>query len=115
MSFLISTAYAATNAVNGTAGVSQQNPMFGTISMILLFGVFIWFFMWRPQTKRAKQHRDLITSLKSGDEVITNGGIAGKLSKIEESFVVIQIAANAEVRFQKAAISGILPKGTLKF
>ena len=114
MSFLIPTAYAATNAASGVAGVPHQNPMFGTVSMILLFGVFIWFFMWRTQTKRAKQHRDLVMSLKAGDEVVTNGGMAGKLSAIEESFVVIKIAENAEVRFQKAAISSVLPKGTLK-
>ncbi len=111
MSLLISNAYAATSG----AAVPHQNPMFSTISMILIFGVFIWFFMWRPQTKRAKQQRDLISSLATGDEVVTSGGIVGKISKIEDNFVVIKLSENAEVQFQKAAISGVLPKGTLKF
>lgn len=111
MSFLISTAYAATTG----AVAQQQNPVFGTISMLVIFGVFIWLFMWRPQTKRAKEQRALINSLQAGDEVITNGGIAGKLTKVEDLFLVLKIAENAEVRIQKAAILSVLPKGTLKF
>lgn len=111
MSFLISTAYAAPAAA---AAGQQQNPIMGTLVMLAIFAVFIWLFMWRPQTKRAKEQRNLISSLKVGDEVISNGGIAGKISKVEEHFLLLKVAENTEIRMQKIAVMTILPKGTLK-
>lgn len=110
MSFLIASAYAATNG----AAAQPQNPVMGTITMLAIFAIFIWLFMWRPQSKRAKEQRQLISSLKAGDEIITNGGIAGKITKLEEAFVKLKIAENTEIQIQKVAIMTVLPKGSLK-
>ncbi len=66
------------------------------------------------KSKRAKEHRELIEGLGKGDEVMTNGGLAGKIVKVEEQFVLVEVAAGVELRFQKAAVSAALPKGTLK-
>ena len=110
---LIPTAYAATATATSVSG-APHNPVMSTITMLLIFGLFIWFFMWRPQTKRAKQHRELMSSLQSGDEVVTNGGIYGKLSLIEETFVNLKIADNTEIRLLKSSIANVIPKGTLK-
>jgi preprotein translocase subunit YajC len=86
-------------------------------SLVLMFGVFFMFFyfvMWRPQSKRAKEHRELIGSLTKGDEVITSGGVLGKISKITEQYVALAIHNSTEIVVQKSAIVGALPKGTLK-
>jgi len=70
--------------------------------------------MWRPQSKRAKEHKNLVSGLSKGDEVITNGGIAGKISKVSDDFIRVEIAEGVEIKIQKVAISTALPKGTLK-
>lgn len=99
-------------AAAGTA--SQANPMGSSLIMILIFGVFIYFLLWRPQSKRQKQHRDLLANLKKDDEVLTTGGIAGKIAKMEDIFIHLQIAENVTVKIQKNAIAAVLPNGTLK-
>ena len=89
----------------------------GPFSMILMFAVFFLFFyfvMWRPQSKRAKEQRDLLNSLAKGDEVVTSSGILGKILKITDQYVTLTIHNNAEMLIQKSAIVGALPKGTLK-
>jgi preprotein translocase subunit YajC len=70
--------------------------------------------MWRPQSKRAKEHKNLVSSLSKGDEVITNGGIAGKISKVSEDFIAMEVSEGVELKVQKVAIAASLPKGTLK-
>ncbi|MNF14226.1 preprotein translocase subunit YajC [compost metagenome] len=70
--------------------------------------------IWRPQAKRAKEHKSLLGSLQKGDEVVTSGGIAGKVTKVTDDFVVIEVSDSVELKFQKAAIAATLPKGTLK-
>ena len=80
---------------------------------ILLIGV-MYFLMIRPQTKRAKEHRAMLEKLGNGDEVITNGGIAGVVRDIGDSFITVEIADNIRIRVQKGAIANVLPKGTLK-
>jgi preprotein translocase subunit YajC len=80
---------------------------------IILIGV-MYFMMIRPQMKRAKEHRGMLEKLAKGDEVLTNGGIAGTVSDIGDSFVTVEIAPNVQVRLQKGAIANVLPKGTLK-
>ena len=70
--------------------------------------------MWRPQSKRAKEHKNLVEALNKGDEVVTNGGIAGKINKVSEEFVLVEIAQGVEMKIQKQAIAAALPKGTLK-
>ena len=77
---------------------------------ILLF----YFLLWRPQSKRAKEHRQLISGLDKGDEVVTSGGIAGRIVRVKDDFVVIQIAEGVEIKVQKVAVAAALPKGTLK-
>jgi preprotein translocase subunit YajC len=78
-----------------------------------MFG-FMYFTMIRPQMKRQKEHRDLVASLSKGDEVVTNGGIAGRIDEVGENFVSVEIAPNVKIKVQKSAIQQVLPKGTLK-
>lgn len=84
---------------------------------LIMLGVFVLIFyllLWRPQSKRAKEHRDLVAGLAKGDEVITNGGIAGRITGVSEDFITVEIADNVEVKVQKSAVAATLPKGTLK-
>lgn len=76
--------------------------------------VIFYFFLIRPQSKRAKEHRELVSALAKGDEVVTTGGILGKVNKVTDDYVVIEIATNMEIKVQKHAISATLPKGTIK-
>ena len=86
--------------------------------MSLLFPIVLiavmYFLMIRPQMKRAKEHRAMLDKLSRGDEVITNGGIAGTVTDISDSFITVEVADNVRVRVQKTAIGNVLPKGTLK-
>jgi preprotein translocase subunit YajC len=95
--------------------VQPEGP--SALMQLIFFGGFIlifYFLMWRPQSKRAKEHRNLVSALSKGDEVITNGGIAGKITKVSEDFVALEIAEGVELKVQKVAIASALPKGTLK-
>ncbi|KZZ73696.1 preprotein translocase subunit YajC, partial [Oleiphilus sp. HI0130] len=81
------------------------------------FGGFIlifYFLMWRPQSKRAKEHKNLVSSLSKGDEVVSSGGIAGKITKVSEDFISVEVSEGVELKIQKVAVSSVLPKGTLK-
>jgi preprotein translocase subunit YajC len=106
---MISLAHAQTAAASAdpTGGLMQMLPM------ILMF-VVLWFFMIRPQMKKAKEHKALLAALAKGDEVVTQGGIVGKVVKVGDSYVTVEIAANTEVVVQKPSIGLVLPKGTLK-
>ncbi|MCB1914683.1 MAG: preprotein translocase subunit YajC [Rhodocyclaceae bacterium] len=106
---LISSAYAqaADAAQDPTGGLLQLLPM------ILMF-VVIWFLMIRPQMKRAKEHKAMVEALAKGDEVITQGGMAGRISDVGEQFVHVEIADQVEIIVQKQAVATVLPKGTLK-
>ncbi|OOG45225.1 preprotein translocase subunit YajC [Rhodanobacter sp. C06] len=92
-------------------------PQGGGLSMILmmvvLFGL-MYFMMIRPQMKRQKEHRALVSALAKGDEVVTNGGLAGRVEEVGETFITIEIAPNVKVKLQKGAVSQVLPKGSLK-
>lgn len=95
--------------------VQPQGP--SAVMQLLFFGGFIlifYFLMWRPQSKRAKEHRSLVESLSKGDEVLTSGGIAGKITKVTDEFAVVEIANGVEINVQKQSIGSALPKGTLK-
>ena len=93
-------------------------PAGGSMLSTLLFPIVLigvmYFLMIRPQMKRAKEHREMLGKLGKGDEVITNGGIAGTVADIGDSFVTVEIASGVQVRVQKGAIANVLPKGTLK-
>lgn len=109
LSSIIPTAYAA----DPSTAAHSANPWSSVIFLLVLLGVF-YFLMIRPQAKRAKEHRNLVTNLAVGDEVILSGGIIGKISKVEDSFLDIAIARNVNVKVQKSAVSTLLPKGTVK-
>jgi len=83
------------------------------IPLILIFVVF-YFLLIRPQQKRSKEHKQMVEALKKGEEVVTNGGILGKITQVNDSFVMLEIANNTEVKLQRQAIASIMPKGTLK-
>ena len=105
---LISTAHAQTAAAaDPTGGFMQLLP-------IILMFVVLYFLMIRPQMKRSKEHKALIEALAKGDEVVTGGGIAGRITKVGENFVAVEVAATVEIQVQKQAVTLLLPKGTLK-
>ena len=106
---MISLAHAQTaaSAADPTGGFMQLLPM------ILMF-VVLWFLMIRPQMKKAKEHKALLAGLARGDEVVTQGGIVGKVVKVGDNYVNVEIAEGTEVVVQKPSIGLVLPKGTLK-
>lgn len=107
MSFLIPEAMAQTTATSPAGG-------FEPLIMLAIFGLIFYFMIWRPQSKRTKEHRNLLESLAKGDEVISSGGMAGKIIKVTDNFVILEISQGTEVKVQKSAIASVLPKGTLK-
>jgi preprotein translocase subunit YajC len=107
--FLIPSAMAA-EAGGGMGG----GPVPLDIFIIIIFALVFYFIVWRPQSKRAKEHRELVGSLAKGDEVVTNGGMLGKITKVDEQFLVVEIADNVEIKVQKHAVTAALPKGTIK-
>ena len=104
---LISNAYAQTAAGGPMESVMQFLP-------IILMFVVLYFLMIRPQQKKAKEHKALLEALGKGDEVVTQSGIVGRVTKVSDDFVTVEIAANVEVQMQKPSIVVVLPKGTLK-
>lgn len=106
---MISLAHAQTAG----AAADPTGGLMGMLPMILMF-VVLWFLMIRPQMKKSKEHKSLIEALTKGDEVVTQGGIVGKIVKVGDSYVTVEIAAGTEVVVQKPSIGLVLPKGTLK-
>lgn len=98
------------------AAPAQPGGGMEMLIMLLVFGLVFYFMIYRPQAKRVKEHKSLMSALSKGDEVLTQGGLVGKVTKVsdEKDFVVISIAENTEVTVQKAAVSAVLPKGTMK-
>ena len=86
----------------------------GSMLPLLLMFVVLYFVMIRPQMKRQKEHRQMVDKLAKGDEVVTSGGIAGRIDDVGESFLTVEIADGTKVKLQKGAVSAVLPKGTLK-
>lgn len=82
--------------------------------LIVLMFVVLYFLMIRPQMKRAKEHKAMIEALQKGDEVITSGGMLGRISKINENYATLEIASNVEIQVQRTAVQLVLPKGTIK-
>lgn len=107
---LISNAWA--QAAPAVAG-DPAGGLMGMLPILLMF-VVLWFLMIRPQMKRAKEHKAMVEAMQKGDEVLTNGGIAGRISKMGETYISLEIAENVEISVQKNAITAVLPKGTLK-
>ena len=115
-SALAEAADAGAAGAGSTAGAAAATGA-GAYSQILLlvaFGLIFYFIIMRPQSKRAKEHRQLVTNLQKGDEVITSGGILGKVTNVTDNFLILMIADGVEVPVQKQAIAMTVPKGTLK-
>ncbi|EKD55442.1 MAG: hypothetical protein ACD_60C00007G0006 [uncultured bacterium] len=106
--FFISTAHADTQT-----GASQQSGFSFFIMMAVLI-FFMYFAIWRPQSKRAKEQKNLLGSLAKGDEVVTVGGILGTIAKIQDNYVVLSLGEQMDITIQKSSIVSALPKGTLK-
>ena len=105
---LISNAYAQA-APSATTG----SDLMAFLPMVLIFVVF-YFLLIRPQQKKAKEHRTMLQALQKGDEVVTAGGIVGRLAKLTDQYASIEIAPSVEINVQRASISQLLPKGTIK-
>lgn len=104
---IISSAFAQTPAGGGDAG------LIGFLPIILMFAL-LYFLMIRPQMKRAKETKAMIEALQKGDEVITAGGVVGRISKLGDQYITLEIAPNTEIVVQRAAVQVPLPKGTIK-
>ncbi|MBK52909.1 MAG: preprotein translocase subunit YajC [Gammaproteobacteria bacterium] len=102
----ISTAYAQ-EAASAAPSLTYNLFLFG--GMLALF----YFILWRPQSKRAKEHKDLVAGISKGDEVMTSGGLMGKVTRVNEEYVAIEVAKEVELKLQKSAIAAALPKGTI--
>jgi len=107
MGFFISDAYAQTGGAGGAA------PYGDIMFLVLLFAVF-YFLLIRPQQKRAKEHKKMVEAVAKGDEVITNGGVLGKIVDMGDTFLTINIAEGVDVKLQRSSVSATVPKGTIK-
>jgi preprotein translocase subunit YajC len=106
MDFFITPAWA--QAAGSTVGT------LGTILPLVLIFVVFYFLLIRPQTKRAKEHREMVGKLAAGDEVVTNGGILGRIGEVGEHFITLEVASQVAIRVQKVQIAQLVPKGTFK-
>jgi len=104
MNLLFPTAYA-----QEAAGPSM------TYNFILFGGMIVLFYLilWRPQSKRAKEHKDLVGGISKGDEVMTSGGLLGKVTKVSDDYIAILVAEGVELKIQKSSVAAALPKGTI--
>lgn len=108
MDFFISSAMAQ------EGGAAQgPSPMFNFV-ILGGFVVIFYFIIWRPQSKRAKEQKALMESIGKGDEVMTTGGILGKVTQVDDNYVVVEVADNVELKMQKSSVAAALPKGTIK-
>lgn len=103
---MISNAYAAPAA-------GAQDPILGLLPFVVIFVLF-YFMLIRPQMKRAKEQKKMIEALQKGDEVITTGGVLGKITKVSDQYMSLEIADNVVIQVQKATVQTLLPKGTMK-
>jgi len=108
MSFFISDAVAA-------AGAPSQGSPYSLVVMLVVFGLIFYFMILRPQQKRAKEHKKLMDSIAKGDEVLTTGGLVGRVMKVAETgYIVIALNDNNEVVIKRDFVAAVLPKGTMK-
>ena len=103
---LISEAWAQSAAPQGF-------DLMGFLPLIFLMAVF-YFILIRPQMKRTKEHKAMLDALQKGDEIVAAGGVVGRVTKLDENYIAMQIASNVEIRVQRASLQLVLPKGTIK-
>ncbi len=108
MNFFISDAVAQTGASAG-GGADYMGLLFP----ILLIVIF-YFLLIRPQTKRAKEHKQMVAALKKGDEIVTGGGLLGRISEVGENFIQVEVADGVQIKVQKQSVASLMPKGTAK-
>jgi preprotein translocase subunit YajC len=107
MNFFISDAWA--QAAGASSGPGMTDLIF-FVAIILMF----YFMLIRPQMKRQKEHKKMVSEMAKGDEVVTNGGLLGKITKVGDDFLTVQIADGVEVKVQRAQVAAVMPKGTIK-
>jgi preprotein translocase subunit YajC len=112
LSVFISSAFAQTAAA-AAAGGDMQSSLMSMLPLVLMF-VVLYFVMIRPQMKKQKEHKAMIDAIAKGDEVVTAGGMLGKVSKLGESYVGLEVANGVEIQIQRSAVVQVLPKGTYK-
>lgn len=103
---MISNAYAAPAA-------GAQDPLIGLLPFVIIFVLF-YFMLIRPQMKRAKEQKKMIDALQKGDEVVTTGGVLGKITKVGDQYISLEVADNVVIQVQKPTVQTLLPKGTMK-
>ncbi|KXX64157.1 preprotein translocase subunit YajC [Marichromatium gracile] len=108
MSFFISDAFA-----QGEAAAAGGDPFMALLPLVL-FAVVFYFLLIRPQAKRQKEHRKMVEALAKGDEIVTLGGIAGRIADLGENFILIEIADGVQIKVRRQAVESVMPKGTLK-
>lgn len=101
------------NAMAAEAPAAGQGG-FGSLIMLAVFGLIFYFLLIRPQSKRQKEHKTMISSIEKGDEVVTNGGLIGKVTKLEDNLLMLKVSDNTEVMVQRGMVASTLPKGTIK-
>jgi preprotein translocase subunit YajC len=109
----ITSAFAQTAPAAAAAGGDMQSSLMSMLPLVLMF-VVLYFVMIRPQMKKQKEHRAMIDALAKGDEVATVGGVLGKVSKLGDSYVSLEIATGVEIQIQRSAVVQVLPKGSIK-
>jgi len=107
MDWLIPSAYAQ------AAGGAQPSALTSLLPLVLIFVVF-YFLLIRPQTKRAKEHKAMVAALSAGDEVVTSGGMLGRITEVGDQFLTVEVAEGVRVKVQRHTVTSVLPKGTLK-
>ena len=110
----ISTAYAQTAPAAAAGGTDSMLGQLGGLLPLVLMFVVLYFIMIRPQMKKQKEHKSMIEALAKGDEVVIAGGLLGKVAKMGESYLHVEVASGVEVQVQRGAVIQVLPKGTYK-
>lgn len=105
MDFFINTAWAQAGA--------QTNPIMSFLPLIIIFALF-YLFLIRPQSKRQKEHREMVAALEKGQEIVTGGGVLGKVTDVRPSWVTVEVAEGIELKIQKSTITALMPKDTIK-
>ncbi len=103
----------AAMAQEASAPASEANPI---VTLVMFGGLFLFMYLFiiRPQRKRQKEHQTLVSGLNKGDEVVLNSGLLGRITKVDDSYLVLDAGNNVELKFQKGAVHAVLPKGTIK-
>ena len=109
----ISSAFAQTAPAAAATGGDMQSSLMSMLPLVLMF-VVLYFVMIRPQMRKQKEHRTMIEALAKGDEIVTSGGLLGKVTKMGDSYLGLEVASGVELQVQRSAVVQVLPKGSIK-